>query len=315
MTREEIEADPLFRFRWYHHLELTPGLFTATEGHANVILTRTLLRGCEVRDRSCLDIGAMDGMMSWLMERRGARHVTAYDRRSRLDEQYSNGDRFRFVHKIFNSKVDLIWNVPLRDLPQAAAPSDVVVFSGVLYHMFDPMSGLATARGLVRNGGLMVIETAAILDNSMSMYFNADGRFHPWMDYWFVSLDCCDYLLRYFHLRVLDCCHLYCFESHGKHLIRLGLVCRAVPGYLGGKEDPWMKLQDTGLIDPDFNECLDWPRVESDAPDVPYRTSGYPLVMRDDVDSVDIWQSIRQQQPLSVTEFHHLRTLQLDDEF
>src|SRR5690349_7251130 len=122
MTREEIESDPIWKFRWYHRLELLPDLFTPTEGHANVIATRTMLRGCDVAGARCLEVGAMDGMLAYLMERRGASHVYAYDRWSRYGEAYSNGDRFRFIHRHFESKVEHVWNIPLRDLPEVVDP-------------------------------------------------------------------------------------------------------------------------------------------------------------------------------------------------
>lgn len=39
-------------------------------------------------------------------------------------------------------------------------PFDVVVFAGVLYHMIDPLAGMAIARSFLREGGIAVLETS-----------------------------------------------------------------------------------------------------------------------------------------------------------
>ena len=56
---------------------------------------------------------------------------------------------------------------------------DVVVLSGVLYHCFGPLHTLAMARSLIRTGGLMIVETFAVVDEQYAMYFNARGFFIP----------------------------------------------------------------------------------------------------------------------------------------
>jgi hypothetical protein len=80
MERGEIERHKAFSQRWYYRLELAPGLFTDGEERPNVALTRELLAKVELGpDTRCLDIGIQEGLVSILMERRGAQ-VVAYDR-------------------------------------------------------------------------------------------------------------------------------------------------------------------------------------------------------------------------------------------
>jgi SAM-dependent methyltransferase len=314
MTAAEIEAHPVYRFRWYHHLELAPGLFTRTDGHLNVVLTRYLLQRCSVTGLTCLDIGVMDGMISFLLERRQAKRVVAYDRHSKPVDPISNGDRFRFVHQVMQSKAEYVWDIPLSRLRnRLSTPFDVVVFSGVMYHMFDPMSGLGYARSLVRNGGLLLIETAAILDPDALMYFNSHGRYHPGADFWFTSVGCLDYLMRYFRLKILDTCYLECFPVESRMLLRVAMVCRALPNHLAEESDNWMRLQDTGLIHPDFKDCVDWADVESAKPEVPYSGVNEQLVLHPSLGSVNLYETLKSTPPLDLTKYGHLRTLRLDD--
>ena len=64
---------------------------------------------------------------------------------------------------------------PLRQ--SGEAPFDVVVFSGVMYHMLDPLGGLAHAHSLVRDGGLLILETSAIIDHEAIFAANRENRF------------------------------------------------------------------------------------------------------------------------------------------
>ena len=99
--------------------------------------------------------------MTLLLERRGAAEVLGYDMLLR-------SDRLDLVKEALGADFGLIGGIDLADLPPAMIaaghdPFDVVVFSGVLYHMFDPLTGLAVVRGLVRDGGICLVETATVL--------------------------------------------------------------------------------------------------------------------------------------------------------
>src|SRR3954447_8947936 len=80
MKPAEVRRHPGFEQPWYYTVELAPGVFTDGRDRPNVALTRSLLRKVEIRPGiRCLDVGAEEGLVSILLERRGA-DVVAYDR-------------------------------------------------------------------------------------------------------------------------------------------------------------------------------------------------------------------------------------------
>jgi SAM-dependent methyltransferase len=321
MTPEELKSHPIFNFRWYHALELMPGVMTAGCRFDNVILTRQLLKGIDVAGMNCLDIGAMDGLVSYLCERRGAKRVVAYDRQSRVADVFTNGDRFRFARESLGSRIDYLWNVPISQIKAESAKLDlplydVVVFSGVLYHMFDPMAGLAWVRNLVRDGGLLLIETAALLDPGYALHFNHQGRFYPSTDYWFTTIPILDYLLRFFHLRPIDCRYLHHRDVDGLPVIRAGVLCRAEPYRLQEVGDEWMRLADTQLFDPDFREFLDYESLRSSQGPVPYVPEpATPEIWREDTGSLNVYETMRILKPSPATEHPELLQLNLSDRY
>ena len=273
MEAQAIQSHRAFAEPWYYSIELAPDLYTPGANHQNVALTRELLRRVDVEGAGpggapagCLDIGTQEGMIPVLLERRGA-SVVAYDRELRRPG-------LELVSLALGTEFELIGDLKLAELPRATAQVgdplfDVVVLSGVLYHMFDPLFGLSVARGLARNGGVLIVETMAAFDDSVSMHFNSANRFTPHA-LWLISVPCLDYLLRFVRLEALDVVYQGTWEKsdcppHG----RIAVACRAV-----SEVDP--EPGDTRITgtspgdDFNFAECLDWAAVESDEPAVGY---------------------------------------------
>jgi hypothetical protein len=65
--------------------------------------------------------------------------------------------------------------------------------------MYDPLNGIALVRSLTRPGGIVIVETMAMLSNKMTGYFNAAG-----------------YLIRdqhnYWNLSITLLCSIICFD-------------------------------------------------------------------------------------------------------
>jgi hypothetical protein len=139
--------------------------------------------------------------------------------------------------------------------------------SGVLYHLFSPLSGLATTRGLLRNGGIMILETAAIIDDAPAMHWNSNLRFLG-EAYFFPSLACLDYLVRFLRMEIIDCAYLESQCIDGLRTARVALSCRAIDHPNGPSTDTF--LQGTLHTETDMAEHLNWERCDTVKSDVHY---------------------------------------------
>ena len=258
-SQAELDVTP-----WYYSVEMELGKLTSGQNFSNVGLTRALLQRTDLRGKDCLDIGTMEGVVPTLMKRRDASKVVAYDRPSALTS------RVEAVKDRFGVDFEFVSGVPLSGLPARLdhRTFDVVVMSGVLYHLFSPLSGLATARGLLRNGGIMILETAAAIDDTPAMHWNANYRFLG-EAYFFPSLACLDYFVRFLRMEVIDCAYLESQRVDGLRTARVALSCRAVDHPRGPSTDGF--LQGSLHTETDVAEHLNWDNCNSPKSDVHYR--------------------------------------------
>lgn len=292
LSPEEIQADPAFDGSWYYKIELAPRLTTPGRARRNVLLTRDLLSRVDIDGAleaggvRALDVGMMEGMFCVLLARRGITDVTGYDR-------FLRRENIDLVQRALDTSIRTVEG-ELRDLPHMLghATFDVVLFSGVLYHMFDPMGGLATVRGLVRNGGIVLIETQSVLAGDMALHFNTRFRFDR-HGLWMISVPCLEYLARFMRLEPLDVVYLESEQQEPKdpnepRVGRVALACRAVSEPLAEPDDSFI----TSGFPHDFAEFLDWSNVASDAPVVGYADPPHELVRRPD-GLLDAWATVQ----------------------
>jgi SAM-dependent methyltransferase len=233
----------------------------------------------------------MECLVPIVLTRRRAHRVVAYDR---LDL----AERVTWLQGKLGLRFDYLCGFPLGKLAERLgehASYDLVVFSGVLYHMFEPLAGLLAARRLLRNGGLMIVETAAIVSEDMLNYFNANGRYLEGDNYWLPSVACLDYWMRFVRLEPLDC-----WYSVGSIPgCRIAVVARAVDRPAAEPGDEWINLTHHYA----FRDYIDWKDVDARGrPSVPYPDTAsreHPLV-RSDAGRVDLVKSVRRQRPFQV---------------
>lgn len=253
---------------WYYTVELSPGKHTSGHSHANVAATRALLRGVDLSSAECLDIGTQEGMLPVLMKRAGARYVAAYDR---LDL----AERIAMVKRAYGVDFDYIGGKGLAELPaemqtRSHRELDVVVFSGVLYHMINPLGGLALARALCRAGGVLLLETAAMQGREMALHFNAGGKLYGMFGNFFVPTTAClDYFLRMLGLRPVRGCHIG--DANDGSIVRVAVLCRghSAPCPLDAA-DSWPRHPN---VMANFRDeaSVQWDRLASSRPDVGLR--------------------------------------------
>lgn len=183
------------RRKWYHTLELAPGVETPGWYDCRSIAGQ-ILPDCS--GKRCLDIGTFDGFWAFEMERRGAAEVVAIDilDESRWDwpigakpgtkkaiaEMKAGGDGFLIAKEALGSTVERV-DASVYDLdPETFGEFDIVYFGSLLWHLRDPVLGLERARSVCR--GTLVSADAISFPLTWLVpvpVANLDGRSRP---YW-----------------------------------------------------------------------------------------------------------------------------------
>lgn len=143
--------------RWWHEIELAPGIVTPGDDSNRMklpILDRLGLPG-DLRGSRTLDIGCSDGYFTFEMERRGA-SVVAMDF---VPETYTG---FATAREILGSRAEYVMDNVYNLAPETHGQFDVVLFLGVLYHLRKPLAALDAIRSVVRTGGLLFVGTMMI---------------------------------------------------------------------------------------------------------------------------------------------------------
>ena len=148
---EAVQA-ALASVRWYHRIEVRPGVVTPGINDCQTTL-RLLDLPADCSGLRVLDIGTRDGFFAFEMERRGA-DVLAID----FDPRAANS--FALASRLLDSRVPFrqanVYNLD----PEEIGTFDIVLFLGVIYHLPDPLGALRNIRRLCRSR--MYLETFAI---------------------------------------------------------------------------------------------------------------------------------------------------------
>ena len=296
---EDLAKSDVFTGWWYYSVELMPGLITKGQYPDSFpMLPRILLRNCDLRGTTCLDVGSMEGLIPVVMCRQGAKTVLATDAIGHCGEKMAA--LRHYYQAIFEfQQIGLMYDLTNK-LRKLGTPSfDVINLSGVLYHVFSPLMVLAGVRPLLKRNGLMIVSTNVVIDDAFTMQFNNAGRLQDEINtFWYMSVPTLDYLLRYLKLAPIDC--LYIPHRDIKSSIRyvtnvesgyLSVVCRAEDDSLPSLEDDWMRKsaqhswEYSGLIDSDF--CS-----RQAVTQVPYSVTIENDILRDDTGTIDLLRAL-----------------------
>ena len=219
---------------WYHQMNLGQGRSTHGRYGENLIPVAYLLQHVELNGAKCLDIGAMDGKMSFLMEKLGG-SVLAVDGVAKTTTPA--------LIDAYNSTVRYRTGIVLEKLPDVGASEglfDFVLCSGVAYHVYSPFDLIANIRGLLKNGGMALFETAAMPDdNNLFMTLNRGDLYNEYTTLWIPSTACFRYMLKFLSMRVLGESQL---QTNGYPVVRhTWLVQADKPAALAEEStDPWL---------------------------------------------------------------------------
>jgi hypothetical protein len=239
----------------------------------------------------------MEAVISTLLAKRGAGEVVAID-------AINYTRKVRLVQDLHGVYFDYYPDVQLDTIPQfirhrqrlerGSRPeiyeyrSDVTVIAGLLYHVFSPLHLIACARSITRQGGIVVIETAAMRKDDFNMQYNFDGQryIYGWTDTWFPSLPLLDYMLRLCKLQPLDA--IWLENPIYPDLIRVGIACRAIPEVIAEPNETIMAQSANGL---DHNIFVDICGDSSKKPPVDFTRQPEELVLRADGVTCDVYKT------------------------
>lgn len=156
--REEEIRQQIKRYGFYHVISLTnniqtPGIKAYVPFQRMPLET---LKTMDLRGKRVLDIGCRDGLFSFEAERLGALEVIG------IDNNLSRG-AVEFLIPYFKSNVKM-YELNLLDMTSDRfGVFDVVIFTGVLYHLRYPFWSLKIIANILNEGGQMLLETAVLL--------------------------------------------------------------------------------------------------------------------------------------------------------
>ena len=162
LSREDL-LRKVSEYNWAHSIDLGQGVITpGMWGAPNPLLIEVFDR-IDFRGKRVLDIGCWDGLWSFEAEKRGASEVYATDDVSQ--RSFSEQPTFALARDVLQSKVKYVPSVSVYDVRSLAVDDfDVVVFSGVYYHLKHPLLALAVLRQVMATGGMLIVEGPVIDD-------------------------------------------------------------------------------------------------------------------------------------------------------
>jgi SAM-dependent methyltransferase len=156
------------QYGWGHSIDFGPftqeGFLGETWLAVAGALDQTEMWPLDLSGMRVADVGAFTGGISALMAGRGAEIVYA------VDELPGHAEQARVVADAFGFPNMRVIESSLFRLDRHIAPDtlDLILLSGVLYHLSDMLVGLYGLRRLLKPGGRLVLETNAVEDMSHS---------------------------------------------------------------------------------------------------------------------------------------------------
>src|SRR6476659_2809176 len=133
-TAEELAKSDLFTGWWYYSVELMPGLITKGQYPDTFpMLPRILLRNCDLRGTTCLDLGSMEGIMPVVMCRQGANEVLATDAIDQCAKKMA-ALRYYYNANFEFEQVGLMYDLSKKLRKSRTDSFDIINLSGLLYN-------------------------------------------------------------------------------------------------------------------------------------------------------------------------------------
>ena len=188
MTDRESLLDRAAELDWFHAIDFgdcqSPGRSVPASAHNKTLFgIMDMLRHVDLTGLDCIDIGTVDGLVAFNMASRGAKRVIATDIPRR--------ETFSAARELLGLDVELFDRTTFETIfDQVDEHSfDVVVCSGVMYHMLNPFDCILRSRRLLRRNGLLLFQTwHHANDEQATLDFNpVSGRLNKSHVFWVPS--------------------------------------------------------------------------------------------------------------------------------
>jgi SAM-dependent methyltransferase len=171
---------------WHHDVELAPGLSTMGQRDAGGDADKTfwqhyspeaqmrrlfdaLFEDGQLQGRSFLDCACNSGAHTMAAARSGAGRCFAFDARALWVEQA------RFLARHFGLPNVQVERLKLEELPGLQLePFDMTLFSGIFYHLPDPVAGLKLAADLTRE--ILILNTSVLPRRGSGLMLNFESE-------------------------------------------------------------------------------------------------------------------------------------------
>lgn len=143
--------------KWFHRIDFGNGVVSPGDDNSELKLRRLRIPD-DLSGKSFLDIGAWDGFFSFEAEKRGAERVLATD--SFVWEGKVPGHSkigFLTARELLQSRVEDLTIDPFDISPESVGIFDVVLLSGVIYHVKNPWLVIERAASVTKE--LLILET------------------------------------------------------------------------------------------------------------------------------------------------------------
>jgi tRNA (mo5U34)-methyltransferase len=190
MTRDELRQK-VDQYTWAHSIDLGDGVVTkGVWGPQNPFILQ-VFDGIDFRGKKVLDIGCWDGLWSFEAEKRGAAEVYATDDCTQRD--FPEQPTLLLAREALNSQIKYIPDISVNDIQRLDVYDfDVVIFTGIYYHLKNPLLALARLRQVMKEGGIIVVEGEVIRDSKQTYarFFYGEKYHNDDSNWWIPTIPC-----------------------------------------------------------------------------------------------------------------------------
>jgi len=132
-----------------------------------------------LENRTVLDVGCGSGYHMWRMLGEGAKQVIGIDPTPLFSMHFASIKRYQTTSDAF------LLPVGIDDMPENIQTFDSVFSMGILYHRKSPLEHLGQLKGLLRQGGELVLETLVVKGDENTCLI-PQGRYAKMRNVWFI---------------------------------------------------------------------------------------------------------------------------------